>query len=73
MICVVFLLLGLASLVMRNQMMSRTRTTIPWATCLWMVRLLLRSINRDREELRRTHGLFDTLPLIREFRDTGGR
>lgn len=34
---------------------------------------LLRSINNDREELRRTHGLFDSLPLIREFRETGGR
>lgn len=34
---------------------------------------LLRAINEDREELRRTKGLFDTLPLIREFRKTGGR
>jgi len=34
---------------------------------------LLRSINEGREELRRTHGHFDTLPLIREFRETGGR
>ena len=34
---------------------------------------LLTGINEDREELRRTHGLFDTLPLIREFRESGGR
>lgn len=34
---------------------------------------LLRAINEDREELRRTKGLFDTQPLIWEFRDTGGR
>jgi len=34
---------------------------------------LLRAINEDREELRRTKGLFDTRPLIWEFRETGGR
>jgi hypothetical protein len=34
---------------------------------------LLRAINEDREELRRTKGLFDTQPLIWEFRETGGR
>jgi hypothetical protein len=34
---------------------------------------LLRAINEDRDALRRTQGLFDTLPLIQEFRDTGGR
>jgi hypothetical protein len=34
---------------------------------------LLRAINDEREALRRTHGLFETLTLIREFRETGGR
>lgn len=34
---------------------------------------LLRAINEEREEIRQTQGLFDTLPIIREFRETGGR
>jgi hypothetical protein len=34
---------------------------------------LLRAINDDREELRRTKGVFDPLPLIRDFLETGGR
>jgi len=34
---------------------------------------LLRAISEDREDLRCTTDLFDTQPLIREFRDTGGR
>lgn len=32
---------------------------------------LLDRINERRETLRREHGLFDMLPLIREFRETG--
>ena len=32
---------------------------------------LLRRINERREALRREHGTFDMLPLIREFRETG--
>ncbi len=32
---------------------------------------LLRKINDLRETLRREHGLYDLLPLIREFRETG--
>lgn len=31
---------------------------------------LLRAINDDREELRRTKGLFDVQPVIRELRET---
>jgi hypothetical protein len=34
---------------------------------------LLRRIDERRERLFREHGLFDTLPFIREFRETGGR
>lgn len=34
---------------------------------------LLERINAVREQLLREHGPFDTLPLIREFRETGGR
>jgi hypothetical protein len=34
---------------------------------------LLGAINEDRERLRLTKGLFDTQPLIREFRESGGR
>lgn len=36
-------------------------------------RELLDRINERRERLRREHGLFDVLPLIREFRESGGR
>lgn len=34
---------------------------------------LLHRINADREALFKEQGLFETLPLIREFRETGGR
>lgn len=34
---------------------------------------ILRQINADREALLREYGLFDTVPFIREFRETGGR
>lgn len=34
---------------------------------------LLQRINARREELRRKYGLFDTLPIIREFREHGAR
>lgn len=34
---------------------------------------LVERLRAQREELLREHGLFDTLPLIREFRETGGR
>ena len=30
-------------------------------------------ISERRERLQREHGLFDTLPLIQELRDSGGR
>ena len=35
------------------------------------LRELIRQIHAGREQLYREHGLFDTLPLIREFRETG--
>jgi hypothetical protein len=34
---------------------------------------LLESIRTERERLRRDRGLFDSLPYIREFRETEGR
>lgn len=34
---------------------------------------LIDRINARRQALLKEHGLFDSLPLIREFRDTGGR
>jgi hypothetical protein len=35
------------------------------------LRELIRQIHADRVQLYREHGLFDTVPLIREFRETG--
>ena len=34
---------------------------------------LLKRINARREALLKEHGLFDTQPYLREFRETGGR
>lgn len=34
---------------------------------------LIDRINARRQALLKEHGPFDSLPLIREFRDTGGR
>jgi hypothetical protein len=34
---------------------------------------LVERLRAQREELLREHGLFDTLPFIREFRETSGR
>ncbi len=34
---------------------------------------LIDRINARHQALLKEHGLFDSLPLIREFRDTGGR
>lgn len=34
---------------------------------------LMTRIDERRARLLQEHGLFDTLPLIREFRETGGR